>query len=84
MRFSQWIVSSSCSSQSCTSYSGPKYDPTGSNDARFTGDSFEIHYLQGYASGPIWWDGFTLGPYALPSQAFGATIHNTSLATAVC
>src|ERR1700733_11785403 len=79
MRFSQWIVSSLCSSQSCTSYSGPKYSPTGSDDV-YTGDSFEIYYLQGYVSGPIWWDEFILGPYALPSQAFGATIHNTSLA----
>lgn len=72
---SQWIVSSSCASQPCTSYSGPKLDPTLGSD---TGVSFEIQYLQGYASGPIRWANFILGPYTVSSQAFG-TIYSRLL-----
>ena len=69
--FSQWIVSRSCSSEPCTSYSGPKLNPTISPDAKDTGATLEIQYLQGYVSGPIWWEDLILGPYTLSSQAFG-------------
>ncbi|KAF8315667.1 acid protease [Clavulina sp. PMI_390] len=76
-----WIISPSCSTDPCASYSGSRFDPSQNSDVVDTNKSFSIQYLQGSVSGEILWDTFTIGPYALSWQAFGSasTIDNEDL-----
>ncbi|EIN12122.1 acid protease [Punctularia strigosozonata HHB-11173 SS5] len=69
-----WIASASCSSSACSSTKGKLYDPSSSTSS---GQTFNITYLAGAASGPIVWDTVTLGRdvdtgYQLDNQAFAA------------
>ncbi|KAJ7359684.1 aspartic peptidase domain-containing protein [Mycena albidolilacea] len=62
-----WIASSSCSSSVCGN--APLYTPT---TAIPTNLDFSINYLVGNVSGPILWDGLTVGGYSIESQALAA------------
>ncbi|KAF8588674.1 acid protease [Ramaria rubella] len=64
-----WLASNTCSTSECSSAHTTLYDPSA---AQQTGDSLNLTYLQGSASGPIVWDTFQLGPYIIPSQALVA------------
>ncbi|TDL15029.1 acid protease [Rickenella mellea] len=75
-----WIASTSCSSQACTANKPELYDPSVSSTP--TGQEFNISYLSGQVSGPIFWDDVTIGGYQISSQALAAasTVDNEPLA----
>ncbi|KAJ7634544.1 aspartic peptidase domain-containing protein [Roridomyces roridus] len=59
-----WIASTSCS---CGSV--PLYDPS---EAIPTGKDFNIQYLMGNVSGPVFWDTVTIGNFSISNQALAA------------
>ncbi|KAF7316131.1 Peptidase A1 domain-containing protein [Mycena indigotica] len=63
-----WIASTACSSSACSST--PRYDPS------ITGTpapaDFNITYLVGSVSGPVYWDTVTVGGYSISNQALAA------------
>ncbi|KAH9965010.1 aspartic peptidase domain-containing protein, partial [Russula dissimulans] len=65
-----WIASTSCSSSACSSSKGRLYDPSASGNA--TGSDFQIQYLSGKVSGPIYWDKVQIGAYTVNNQALAA------------
>ncbi|KAF8240439.1 acid protease [Tricholoma matsutake] len=73
-----WIVSSACSSSLCGQTGGHTYDPSSSSTSVSTGFNFYIPYLQGSASGPIFWDRVELGSYEIDNQALAAANNITN------
>ncbi|KAI0248280.1 aspartic peptidase domain-containing protein [Lactifluus subvellereus] len=65
-----WIASTSCTSTACSGAKGRQYDPSVSGVA--TGSQFNIGYLAGNVSGPIYWDYVQIGGYSLSNQALAA------------
>ena len=65
----QWLASKQCSSSACSSTGGRLYDPS---TATATNTDFNIDYLAGSVSGPIYWDQVTVGGYTVDNQALGA------------
>ncbi|THH14098.1 hypothetical protein EW146_g6193 [Bondarzewia mesenterica] len=76
-----WIASTSCSSSVCSNTGGRLYDP--SNGVP-TGFQFDIQYLAGNVSGPIYWDLIQIGGYSIGNQALAAatTVENEPLENA--
>lgn len=65
---SQWLASKQCSTSACSSTGGRLYDPsTGTS----TSAQFNIDYLAGSVSGPIYWDQVTLGGVYCFESGFG-------------
>ncbi|KAF8265631.1 aspartic peptidase domain-containing protein [Lactarius quietus] len=65
-----WIASTSCSSAACSNTKGREYDPSVSGIA--TGYNFNITYLAGEVTGPVYWDQVQVGGYNLSNQALAA------------
>lgn len=65
-----WIASTSCSSTACSNTKGREYDPSVSGVA--TGYNFNITYLAGEVTGPVYWDQVQVGGYNLSDQALAA------------
>ncbi|KAF7308960.1 Peptidase A1 domain-containing protein [Mycena kentingensis (nom. inval.)] len=63
-----WVASTACGTDSCSST--PRYDPS------ITGiqapAAFNIEYLIGAVSGPVYWDTVTIGGYSVANQALAA------------
>lgn len=73
--FAQWLAAKACTDDTCQKTK--LYDPS---SATPTGQNFGIQYLQGNASGPIYWDQLDMGGYSISHQALGASllVHLTS------
>ncbi|KAI9450603.1 acid protease [Lactarius psammicola] len=67
-----WIASTSCSSDACSGSKGRQYDPSVSGVA--AGYDFNITYLAGEVTGPVYWDQLQVGGYNLSNQALAAAI----------
>ncbi|KZV61527.1 acid protease [Peniophora sp. CONT] len=62
-----WLAAKACTNSICQKTK--LYDPS---SATATGQDFDIQYLQGNASGPIYWDQLDTGGYSISQQALGA------------
>ena len=78
----QWVASVSCSSSPCAQTAGHNYDPSLSGSD--TGHNFEIQYLSGTVSGPIYWDRVHVGGYSVEFQALGIPIMTFPFALLTC
>ncbi|KAI0312251.1 aspartic peptidase domain-containing protein [Amylostereum chailletii] len=64
-----WLASKSCSSPSCSNTKSHEYDPSA---ALASSVDFQIQYLAGAVSGPIYWDQLDIGGYSVGNQALAA------------
>ncbi|EJD53814.1 acid protease [Auricularia subglabra TFB-10046 SS5] len=67
-----WLASTSCSSHPCSSARSRLYD---AHTSRATNHSVQVKYLVGEVDGPVVWDRFSLGGFAINSQALIAASH---------